>query len=432
MPVVRPFRTWRYPSDRDLHTVTAPPYDVISPSQREELLSLSAHNVVALELPEGSLDPQAPNNRYEIGAKRWTQWTSDGTLVRDDAPTIYVLEQRFTIEGRPIRRRAFIAEVMLHPFADGVVLPHERTLPKALGDRYALLEATATNLSQVFGLYSDPERITDASFEAGMAEDPIMTVTDPDGVVSSVWAMTDPEQIAAVTSALAHSNVFIADGHHRYTVALAYRDARRSAAVAAGKAHVDPDYDYVMMALVNLDDPNLIVLPTHRVADSPGYFSAEGFYEGLRRNFDITELPSGSGPAVPEDVARPSFLVKTAEDQHPKLAILRADVDPSSAVPGSHSSAYKELDVTLLQELVLDPLLDIHPDRPETLARLSFFKDAGEALAATSEHDVAFILGSTKMEQMKAVSLAGEVMPQKSTYFYPKLLSGLVLRSIDD
>lgn len=432
MPVVRPFRAWRYPSDRDLNALAAPPYDVISPKQREELLALSADNVVALELPEGSLDPQDPGNRYATGAKRWAEWTSDGTLMRDDAPAIYVLEQRFTVDGRPIRRRAFIAEVMLHPFADGVVLPHERTLPKALGDRYALLEATATNLSQVFGLYSDPERATDAAFEAGMAQDPIMTVTDPDGVVSTVWAMTDPDQIAAITGALADSNVFIADGHHRYTVALAYRDARRDAAAAAGQAHEDPDYDYVMMALVNLDDPNLIVLPTHRVADAQDDFSAEELYEALRLNFEITDLPAGSGPSVPEDIERPSFLVKTAEDPHPRLAVLRADVDPSSAVAGSHSTAYKELDVTLLQELVLDPLLDIHPDRPETLARLLFFKDAGEALAATREHDVAFILRSTKMEQMKAVSLAGEVMPQKSTYFYPKLLSGLVLRSIDD
>lgn len=432
MPVVRPFRAWRYPSDQDLHTVTAQPYDVISPAQREELLGLSADNVVALELPEGSLDPQAPDNRYETGAKRWIQWTGDGTLVRDDAPTIYVLEQKFTVDDRPIRRRAFIAEVMLHPFADGVVLPHERTLPKALGDRFALLEATATNLSQVFGLYSDPERTTDADFEAAMSQDPIMSVTDPDGVVSTVWAMTNPAQIAAVTGALAASNVFIADGHHRYTVALAYRDARREAVAAAGDVLEDPDYDYVMMALVNLDDPNLIVLPTHRVADAPDDFSAEKFYDGLQRNFDVTELPSGSSSTVPEGVERPSFLVKTAEDAHPKLAVLRDDVDPSSAVPGSHSAAYKELDVTLLQELVLDPLLDIHPDRPETLGRLSFFKDAGEALAATSVHHVAFILRSTKMEQMKAVSLAGEVMPQKSTYFYPKLLSGLVLRSIDD
>lgn len=431
MARVRPFRAWTFSrSSADISDLAAPPYDVISPAQREALLAKSSHNVVALELPEGSVDATAVGNRYETGAARWNEWTHDGTLSRDGVRTLYALEQRYMLGDREIRRRAFIAEVALHAFSEGVVLPHERTLPKALGDRYALLEATAANLSQVFGLYPDPERTTDAAFARAMSTEPTMTATDDDGVVSTVWAVTDPALIASVTEALADKQIFIADGHHRYTVALAYRDARREAARALGDESSDPDYDYVMMALVNMDDPDLVVMPTHRIADAPTTFSAEDFYSRLGRLFEVSDV-SGHPSGALDGIERPAFLIRTRDDASLRLAVLRPDVDLDAAIPQPNSHAWKELDVTVLLELVLDPLLDVHPDRPETLSRLHFSKDAHEALKMTADHDVVFILRATRMDQMRAVSLAGEVMPQKSTYFYPKLLSGLVMRGID-
>jgi len=429
---VRPFRAWTYKrSAADISDLTAPPYDVISPAQRETLMGRSDRNVVALELPEGPLDPEVPGNRYETGARRWNEWMHDGTLVHDDAATLYVLEQRYKLGDREIRRRAFIAEVALHAFAEGVVLPHERTLPKALGDRFKLLESTAANLSQVFGLYPDPERITDAAFATAMSGEPTMIATDDDGVESRVWAVTDPALINSVTGALADKQIFIADGHHRYTVALAYRDQRRESDAAIGATPVDPDYDFVMMALVNMDDPDLVVLPTHRVADTEGDFSAEEFYAALGTNFDVTELAPGHPSGALDGIDRPAFLVKTRADERPRLAVLKADADLDSLIPMEHSRSWKELDVTVLLELVLDPIMGIHPDRPDTLARLQFSKDAHEAFKMTAEHDAVFVLRATRMDQMRAVSLAGEVMPQKSTYFYPKLLSGLVMRGMD-
>lgn len=432
MARVRPFRAWTYKrSSADVSDLTAPPYDVISPEQREVLLGRSDRNVVALELPEGPLDVDVPGNRYETGARRWDEWTHDGTLAKDDQPTLYVLEQRYLLGEREIRRRAFIAEVGLHAFDEGVVLPHERTLPKALGDRFKLLEATGANLSQVFGLYPDPERVTDAAFAAAMAEEPTMFATDDDGVESRVWAVTDPELIEGVTAALSDKQIFIADGHHRYTVALAYRDQRREADAAIGASPEDPAYDYVMMALVNMDDPDLVVLPTHRIADAPADFSSEGFYAALSKLFDVSELAAGHPGRALDGLSRPAFLVKTRDDERPRLAVLKESVDLDSAIPLEHSRAWKELDVTVLLELVLDPIMDIHPDRPESLSRLSFAKDAHEALKMTDSHDAVFVLRATRMDQMRAVSLAGEVMPQKSTYFYPKLLSGLVMRGID-
>lgn len=432
MALVRPFRAWTYKrSSADISELVAPPYDVISPDQREVLLGRSERNVVALELPEGPIDPEVPGNRYETGARRWNEWTHDGTLGRDAAPTLYVLEQRYMQGAREIRRRAFIAEVGLHAFDDGVILPHERTLPKALGDRFKLLEATAANLSQVFGLFPDPERITDAAFTAAMTGEPSIIATDDDDVVSTLWAVTDPKIISMVTSALADKQVFIADGHHRYTVALAYRDERRQADAAIGAAPVDPDHDFVMMALVNMDDPDLVVLPTHRVADAAPGFCAEEFYAKLKVMFDVSELAPGHPDGALDGIDRAAFLVKTASDERPLLAVLKADIDLDQAIGSDRSHAWKTLDVTVLLELVLDPLMGIHPDRPETLSRLHFVKDAHDALRMTADHDAAFVLRPTRMDQMREVSLAGEVMPQKSTYFYPKLLSGLVMRGME-
>jgi uncharacterized protein (DUF1015 family) len=433
MARIRPFAAWRYVSSHtDITPLTAPPYDVISEHQRLALLEQDPHNVVALELPEGPMSPEAPANRYETGQKRWDQWRQTAVLNQDPTAAIYVLEQRFTLAGSPVRRRAFIVEVGLEPFSAGIVLPHERTLPKALGDRFNLTVATRANLSQVFGLFDDPECQTDVLFETAMSSQPVATATDAEGVESTLWAATDPDFADALTTFMADRGVFIADGHHRYTTALAYRDLRREQAEADGTGSTDgPAYEYVLMALVNMDDPDLVVLPTHRVADAPGPFDAQEFKRGLAAHFELSELSVGSPSDALDSLDATGFVVKTSADDRPFLARLRPDVDVNSAIPLKLSAAWKSLDVAALQELVLSPLLDIHPDRAETLDRLHFIKDAHDALEATADHDVAFVLRATRMDQLREVALAGETMPQKSTYFYPKLLSGLLFRSAE-
>ena len=235
MARVRPFAAYRYGRpERDISALTAPPYDVICPAQREALLAGDPDNIVALELPSGPLDPAVPGNRYETGAAVWADWRSRGVMVRDDHPAVYVLEQRFDFAGHPVRRRAFIVEVGLEPFDAGVVLPHERTLPRALGDRFELTRATAANLSQVFGLFDDAAGETDELFDRATAGEPLSTAVDADGVESTIWAVTDPGFSATLQSFFADKPLFIADGHHRYTTALAYRDLRREQALAAG------------------------------------------------------------------------------------------------------------------------------------------------------------------------------------------------------
>lgn len=435
MARVRPFAAYRYAiaqNAEDVSAVTAPPYDVISPTQREDLLGRDEHNVVALELPSGELDPSVPGNRYETGAQTWREWRDAGVIVQDAKPSLYVLEQRFEHDGHTVRRKALIAQVGLEPFDAGVILPHERTLPKALGDRFELLLATGANFSQVFGLYNDPSRATDALFESAMSTQPLATATDDDGVISTLWATTDESSMALVGTFFADQQIFIADGHHRYTVALAYRDLRRRLAEEDGteSAPEDPAYDYVMMALANMDDPGLLVLPTHRIADAPTGFDAAAFWTSLSEHFEIGD-PAPLDAPVLDHADKPSFLVKTRSDDMPRLVTLRDEVDLDSAIPLQHSSAWKKLDVAILQELVLNRLLDVHPDRPETLERLKFAKSAEKAFEMTADHDVAFVLRATGMDQMREVALAGETMPQKSTYFYPKLLSGLVFRAAE-
>ncbi len=431
MAVVRPFAAIRYSAAEgaDISTLAAPPYDVVSDDERERLLAADPHNVVALELAEGPLDPQVPGSRYETAAQRWREWLVSDVLVTDASPAMYVLEQRYTHGGHTLSRRGFVAGVDLEPFDAGIVLPHERTLPKAIDDRLNITRATRANLSQVFGMFSDPKGVTRPVLESAMSLDPLVTATDADGVASVVWALRDADAIATLTGHLAGERVFIADGHHRYTTALRYRDERRAGGPPSDS--VPPAYDSVMMALVDMDDPGLVVWPTHRIADAPGPFDADAFWRRLSERFDLTELTAGHGADALTGLGdRPGFIVRT-RDGSMRLAALRGGMDHAGAFPPDASAAWRSLDVAVLQELVLSPLLDIHPDRAATLDRISFSKDAHKALEAAADHDAVFVLRPTRMDQVAAVAVAGETMPQKSTYFHPKLLSGLLFKSLD-
>jgi uncharacterized protein (DUF1015 family) len=425
MASIAPFRAVRYAAtpSGDITPLVAPPYDVIDASLRAQLAA-KPHNVVAVDLPEGSADASAPDSRYAHAGELWRRWMEEGVLVTDETPAVYVLEQSWVHAGRPVTRRAFIGAVRLHAFDECVILPHERTLPKAIDDRLNLTRACAANLSPVFGMYSDPDGATDALFEAAHAEPLLLEARDADGVVSRVRTLIDPEAIAALQALLEPLQVFIADGHHRYTTALAYRDERRALAGAAPDP--DADYEFTMMALVNMDDPGLVVLPTHRLARAEGTFDAPAFWTALAQHFELTT----GGPDDLHADDRPAFLIKTA-DGTLRVARLRAEMDAADLIEAPASPAWKRLDVTVAQELILRPLLGIRVEDRETLERLSFAKETGAALAMPGGKDVAIIMRATRMDQLRAVALGGEVMPQKTTYFYPKLITGLLFRSLD-
>lgn len=433
MAVVRPFRGIRYNRSlgADLSALIAPPYDVVTPTERERLLAAEPHNVIALELPEGPLDPALPGSRYDTGGQRWRAWCQDEILTADLEPAVYVLQQEYEDCGRVMARRAFVVAVDLEPFSAGIVLPHERTLPKAIDDRLRLTRATAANLSPVFGLYTDRDRHLEALLDQAMTTEPLVTAKGLDGVHATLWAQRDRAAHETLSRYLAGQPIYIADGHHRYTTALAYREQRRAESTRSAPSSTSepPAYDSVLMALVNLDDPGLLVWPTHRLAKAPGSFDGEAFWQGMATRFELAEAPASEPWAALDASAVPTFLVHT-RDGRTRVARLRHDVDHGPAFPPHTSAAWRDLDVAVLQELVLWPLLQIHPDRPETLERLSFTKDAQEALQAGSRYDVAFVLRPPRLAQIAAVAAAGETMPQKSTYFHPKLPSGLVFKSL--
>ncbi len=425
MPLVRPFQAIVFDSSAgpDITPLVAPPYDVVDEDMRARLLARSEHNIVAIDLPEGSPDPDAPDSRYRRAAELWRAWLDAGVLRRDESPAFYLLEQSWEQDGRRKARLALFAAVRIHAFDEGVIVPHERTLPKAIADRLALTRACRANLSPVFGLYSDPAGEADAVIRASMGGKPMLEASGDDGTHARVWAIRDRRAVAALQQILAEKQVFIADGHHRYTVALAYRDERRAADTAAGVAPSDPAYDRVLMALVNMDDPELTVMATHRVARAAGGFDASRFLQDLAQRFEVSPVQRGDVRPL-ESLDRPGFVVALPSGET-WLAALRPDVNLDEAIPLPVSTHWKSLDVAVLQELVLRPLLGIHPDEPETLDRLSFVKDTASAFSVPGG-DVAFILRPTRMDQLKAVALAGETMPQKSTYFHPKLPTGLL------
>ncbi|MBQ6585777.1 MAG: DUF1015 domain-containing protein [Coriobacteriales bacterium] len=439
MARIEAFRGYRYASDdADISSLCAPPYDVLSQEQRDALEAGNAHNAVVLELAPGALDLETPRNRYVTAAATWEAWKRDGVLVRDEQPCIYLLEQCFEVEGAQHRRSVFICQVQVRPFADKVVLPHELTLPKALGDRYRLISTTHANFSSVFGLFNwngdDYQHLID-----GIKEGPVAAcATDADGVVSRLWLVQDEALIHRIQEALDGECIFIADGHHRYTTAVAYRDAARQARYGTVDAQDLPGFDaeadseYTLISLANMRDPQLVVLPYHRAVKAAGAFDAAAF---LARMGGLFELEMG---ATQEDLdacerGRVAFLMKVAGMDGLVLARIKADVDLDAAITSEHSPAWKRVDYAALQELVLGPIFGIDPRDAGTLTRMAYSKRVEDldARVASGESDVAFHMRPIMMEQLQDVSLSGETMPQKSTYFYPKLPSGMVYRGME-
>jgi uncharacterized protein (DUF1015 family) len=399
----------------ELADVVAPPYDVIDDSQREELAGRSPYNVVELDLPR---DP-AGGDPYEHAAELMSQWSDEGILTRDEEPTIWALEQDYSApDGSRLTRRGFLARVRLAPYGEGI-RPHERTQPGPKEDRLRLTRATRHNLSPIFALHpGDAWR----HLEASAAGDPLGEVTDAEGTTHRVWRIDDPVVHDAIAAELQPGELLIADGHHRYETSLAYQRE----AGEGGPA------DYVLMALVSLEDPGLTVFPTHRLisglADDPTRQEALG--SGLRELFDVEEVPSDRlDPAGAEGVGVFGYI-----DSHFKRAFrlrLRDTAGLEEALAG-RSEAYRRLDAAILEELVLKGILGMSTDDIAAKRGIGYTPSIDAALGKleTGDYQAAFILRPTPVDQVREVAAAGETMPPKSTYFFPKLLTGLVFNPL--
>jgi uncharacterized protein (DUF1015 family) len=357
-------------------------------------------------------------------------------MARDEQPALYRYHQIFTPPGEasaaPVVRRGFICRVRLHRFAEGVILPHERTLAGPKADRLKLKRSTRTHLSQVFGLYDDPQRDADAAFAQLEQDAPALHGTTSDGVEHRLWRLTDPTAVAAVARVLRDRRIYIADGHHRYETMLALREELRR---EPGYRGLDSAVEYGSIFLCNVADPGLLVFPTHRVLHSLPGFALAGLLTKLREHFVIDEAPElpASGAQVRQELQQrgrsgPSFLV--VSQGRAIYLTLRPDAD--LALLGG-PAVLRTLDVTLLHALVLEQALGIDRAAQEAQTYLRYVKDNEQALQAARAPDVqaVFLMNPTPVAQVMACSDAGEVMPQKATYFYPKIASGLVLNPLD-
>jgi uncharacterized protein (DUF1015 family) len=417
MADVQPLRALHYETSvvGPLSEVVAPPYDVIDARERAELIARSPFNVVAVDLPQGEPDP------YESARELFETWQLQGALVRDREPALWAHTQEYTgPDGRTLTRRGFFCRVRIEDYGPGRVRPHERTHPGPKEDRLRLTRATRANISPIFSLYSDPAQAAWQALAPASQQPPWGEVADSDGTVHRLWRVGDPDAVAAVQETTRDAELLIADGHHRYETMQAY----------AEEIGGEGEHRYILMCLVAMEDPGLTVFPTHRLVNKLDGARQEALAEALGRDFDIAELSGeeitpapGTGPLelgyIDSHFKRPFRL--TLKDQ----AI-------ADAALSGHSEAYRHLDTGILEALVLKGALGLSDEDISHLNGLFYARDTAEALALVSsgEYDAAFIMRPTPVQQVRDVAAAGENMPPKSTYFFPKLLTGLLFNPL--
>jgi uncharacterized protein (DUF1015 family) len=398
-----------------LADVVAPPYDVIDAGQRAALMARSPFNVVAIDLPQGEPDP------YQAAREQFESWQLQGALVRDEQPAVWAHTQDYTgPDGRTLTRRGFFCRVRIEDYGPGRIRPHERTHPGPKEDRLRLTRATRANISPIFSLYSDPSEAAWEALAPATREQPWGEVADADDTVHRLWRVADRDAIASVQEATRGAELLIADGHHRYETMQAYAD----------EIGGEGEHRYILMCLVALEDPGLTVFPTHRMVSGLDSDRRDALAEALRRDFDIAEVtleqitpPPGTGPL--------QLGYIDSHSQRPYRLTLKDQAIADAALPG-RSQAYRELDTGVLEALVLKGALGLSDEDISHFNGLFYARDTAEALAMvrSGEYDAAFLMRPTPVQQVRDVAAAGENMPPKSTYFFPKLLTGLLFNPL--
>jgi len=426
---LRPFRALRYDTTRvNLNDVVAPPYDVIDDPYRDRLYERSPHNVVRLILNREA-------DRYAASAQTLRDWLSAGLLRQDDEPALWLYVQDFSHGGQSFERIGVIGAMRLEPFSAGRIRPHERTLSGPKEDRMRLLRACRVNLSPIFGLYADQRGLLEEARAAMEHRSPLLHLTDDFGVRHRSWPLTAKPQIGAISSALGSETIYIADGHHRYETALAFRDHLRA---RGGLSEEDPA-NFMMAYLCSMDDPGLLVLPTHRILRGLVDFDPTKFVKALGRDFEVRTFSSSPAgrkqllAALAAGRARGHFgITLRGVDLLYEISPLGEDVIDRAAP--ELPPVVRRLDVTILDRVILRDVLGLDPDAAARAGQLRYSHEDGDAFGSVDSGaaQAAFLLGPPDLDQVRAVCLSGETMPQKSTYFHPKLLTGLVLHPLSD
>ncbi len=441
MAEIAPFRALRYDPRcaPDLAPLVAPPYDVITPEAQDRYYARHPYNVVRLILPKDA-DPGAPGqDRYARAAQAFADWQATGVLGRDPEAGIYLYEQEFPLgDGPPLRRQGFLALVRLEEYEARVIIPHERTFSRYKDDRLCLMRACRADLDPILGFYSGSATPIRAVLDRGMEAMPAVEVLDEDGIRHRVWVWRETEDMRALARALQERPIVIADGHHRYETALNYRNERRTQAPpCVGSRRPE---DFVLMDLIHAEDPGLVILPTHRLIRQPPAGTGDAFRAALRRHFHLRSLPLDPGDptaslrrALADLACRREVVAFAAYAGGPEilLLVLHDQTIQQELTAAGHSPAYARLDVAILHHLVIERILMVRPGE-EADAGMAYTRDEGQALAAVSsgEAAVALFLAPPRVEQVQAVAMAGDRMPQKSTFFFPKVLSGLVINPL--
>jgi uncharacterized protein (DUF1015 family) len=441
MARIYPFRAWRYnPSAVRLEDVATQPYDKITPAMQQAYYERSPYNLVRiiLGLPE-LFDADNGENVYTRAARDFRAWRTQGILIQESEPCIFAYAQRFTVPGTDLvkERRGFIALGKLQEYADQVVFRHEQTLSKPKSDRLNLLRATRAHFGQIFMLYSDPagsvEKILYEGHGAADAE-----LTDEYGVLHRLWRVNNPAAISLLVTAMGDKKLIIADGHHRYETALNYSKEHKSATAAkrASGTQQLPQPDFpeaaAMMTFVNMDSDGLVILPTHRVVHGLNGFFATAFFQAAEAYFTVEPQPPFDAQEFINTLKRESgtaFMAVTCSGAF----LMRAKPDAMAAALTGLPDRQRQLDLAQLHSVVFERLLGLDAEKIRDQTNLRYLRDAQEAVEQVrrGDADIAFLTNPVTMEQLKEVAFAGEVMPQKSTDFYPKLLSGLAIYALE-
>lgn len=440
MAKVIPFRGLRYNADKfkDLDAVTAPPYDIISPAQQQELYNKDEYNVIRLDYGMDFVSDDKENNRYTRSAAYLDKWIADQNLIFEDKPAFYIYEQIFSLgsEDPSHSLKGIIGLVQLEEFSKKVVLPHEETITSAKEDRLRLMQATAANLSQVYSLYMDEDKEISDLIEAWSDGAPDISFVSHENITQNLWVITDETVNARLSQLFEDKQIFIADGHHRYETALNYRRARHE---EDGTPEGSMSYDYVMMMLVSMSNGGLFVFPTHRMVRGLESFDEVLFVGFLTEEFTVSKIYFTEGDyasiimdRLANTVDETLFGLYTGKNYY-YLLKLKSTQPVDAAIQGK-SDAYKHLDVTVLHTLILEKYLGIDQENMRSQKNLVYTRDAHEAVEAvkSGEFDCAFLINPPKVSEIKEIAQVNEKMPQKSTYFWPKLVTGIVMNKFED
>ncbi len=450
MAVIAPFRGVRYNPEKikNLDEVLTPPYDVIDEKAGDAFLKKNPHSMIQLDLRNTGQKAKEGSDRYVAAHARFNGWQDEGILIRDDKPAIYLYSIDYLHpSGKKMTRKGLVGLVGLADFSEGIVKPHEETFAGVIQDRLELMDECGAQFSKVFSLYSDPKQEIIGLLEKAAEQEPIASAKDPDGNVHTLWRVSDPDTLEKVSRLFADKSLYIADGHHRYTTALACRERARAGNPELG---ADSPYNFIMMYLCACEDPGLSVLPTHRLLNLPGKVSADKAAALVEPSFIVQEISGSSRESLIDAMLQRmdelSFgggtvalgMYHPGEDRGFILQVRPEAMD--SDIIAKRAGVLQGLDVVALSDILLQGIFHLGHEQCVREHLVTYFSDVNAALDAAVKLSVEkaqstpllFLLNPTRVSQVTDVADQGEIMPHKSTYFYPKILTGLLINKLSD